>query len=130
MKMFNAATFLGCSLLVASAAYAQDQAAPPAVGAAADNTKVNKRDQDYDTATPTDQPNNKADIAFAADVRSAIVKDKSLSTKAHNVKLVASAGTVVLRGPVASAEEKTKVEKIVSAVAGVKRVDNQLNIAP
>jgi hyperosmotically inducible protein len=130
MKMFNAVTFLGCSLLIAGSAYAQNQATPPAVGAAADNTSVNKRDQGHDTAMPTDQPNNKADIAFAANVRSAIVKDKSLSTKAHNVKLVASAGTVVLRGPVTSADEKTKVEAIVSAVAGVKRVDNQLDIAP
>src|SRR3954469_1540671 len=130
MKMFNAVAFLGCSLLVASAAYAQDQAAPPAVGTAADNTRVNKRDQNQDTATPTDQPNNKSDVEFAASVRRAIVKDKSLSTKRHNVKLVASSGTVVLRGPVASAEEKTKVEKIVGAVAGVKRVDNQLDIAP
>jgi osmotically-inducible protein OsmY len=76
-----------------------------------------------------DQPNNKADIDVAASVRSAIVDDKSLSMKAHNVKLVASSGVVVLRGPVASADEKARVAKIARAVAGVNRVDNQLDIA-
>jgi hyperosmotically inducible periplasmic protein len=130
MKNFTSAMFLGCSLLVAGAAFAQDRSASTADKAAADNTGVNKRDQNHDTATPTDQPNNKSDIEFAANVRSAIVKDKSLSTKAHNVKLVASGGKVVLRGPVANADEKARVEKIVSGVAGVTRVDNELDIAP
>ena len=122
--------FLACSLLIAGSAYAQDHAASTADKTGADNTAVNKRDQNHDTAMPTDQPNNKSDIEFAARVRNAIVNDDSLSTKAHNVKLVAAAGTVVLRGPVASAEEKAQVEKIVSGVAGVTRVDNQLDVAP
>lgn len=129
MKALTATLILGCSFLVTGTIYAQDRGAPPA-GTTADNTRVNKRDQNHDTVTPTDQPNNKADIQFAANVRHAIVDDKSLSTKAHNVKLVATAGTVVLRGPVASAEEKTKVEEIVRGVAGVTRVDNELDVAP
>lgn len=122
--------FLACSLLIAGSAYAQHQAASTANTTKADNTAVNQRDKNHDTTTPTDQPNNKADIEFAANVRSAIVNDKSLSTKAHNVKLVASEGTVVLRGPVASAEERAKVEQIVTGVAGVTKVDNQLDVAP
>jgi len=117
---------LACALLCASSAFAQTPSPTPA---AADNTGVNKRDQNHATTTPIDQPNNKADTAFAASVRSAIVKDKTLSTKAHNVKLVASAGVVTLRGPVASADEKAKVGKIVASVAGVTQVDNQLDVA-
>lgn len=123
MKKVSTALFVGCSILGIGLACAQD-AAPPT-----DNTRVNQRDRNHETLTPTDQPNDKADIQFAANVRSAIVKDDSLSTKAHNVKIVARAGVVVLRGPVASADEKARVEKIVSSVAGVTHVDNQLDVA-
>ncbi|MEO7756029.1 MAG: BON domain-containing protein [Dokdonella sp.] len=117
----------GIAVLMAFAIGAH--AADPPTTSAADNTRVNKRDTDHAMATPTDQPNNSADVKFAADVRSAIYKDKTLSTKAHNVKLVAADGVVTLRGPVASADEKAKVEAIVGSVAGVKRVDNQLDVA-
>lgn len=123
MKKFSTVLFVGCSILGVGLAWAQD-AFPPT-----DNTRVNQRDRSHEALTPTDQPNDKADIRVAADVRSAIVKDKSLSTKAHNVKIIARGGVVALRGPVASADEKAKVEKIVSSVAGVTRVDNQLDVA-
>jgi len=93
----------------------------------ADNTRINKRDRD-ETLQPTDQPNDKADIQTVAAVRKAIVNDKSLSTSAHNVKLIASNGVVTLRGPVANAQEKAKVEQIATNVSGVSRVDNNLDV--
>jgi len=95
----------------------------------ADNTATNERDKSGETMTPVDQSNAKADVQLAANVRSAIVKDKQLSTKAHNVKLVAMNGVVVLRGPVASEDEKARVGDIATSVSGVTRVDNQLDIA-
>ena len=107
---------------------AQTATSDTASGAAVDNTKINQRDKDADTTTPTDQPNNKADIQVAAEVRNTIVKDKSLSTLGHNVKLVASNGTVTLRGPVANAEEKSKIAQLAASVHGVTQVDNQLDI--
>ena len=60
-------------------------------------------------------------------MRRAIVKDTSLSTSAHNVKLVAAQGSVTLRGPVKNADEKAKVEADVKAVSGVSSVDNELD---
>ena len=78
--------------------------------------------------TPVDQPNDKTDIKLAARVRRAIIKDKALSTSAHNLKLIAANGVVTLRGPVTSADEKALVETLVSGIAGVSRVDNQLDI--
>lgn len=128
MKASSAVLCLACCVGAMSVAYAQDRVAPPTADAA-DNSRVNKRDAQHDTTTPVDQPNDKADLKVAADARSAIVKDKSLSTKAHNVKLVASGGTVTLRGPVASADEKAKIETLVTAVPGVTGVDNQLDVA-
>jgi hyperosmotically inducible protein len=94
----------------------------------ADNTSMNQRDKSADAVKVTDQPNNSADIHVAAAVRKAIVDDKSLSTLAHNVKLVAANGTVTLRGPVNSSSEKAKVGQIVASISGVSSVDNQLDV--
>lgn len=110
----------------ASIAVADDTA--PVKGVQADNTAVNQRDKAGDSMTPMDQPNNATDIKLAAAVRKAIVDDASLSTTAHNVKLIAASGVVTLRGPVTSDGEKAKVAKIVANVAGVTRVDDQLDI--
>ena len=44
--------------------------------------------------------------------------DKSLSTYAHNVKIISQNGTVTLKGPVKSDDEKTAVIAKAVAVAG------------
>jgi len=108
----------------------QAPTSPPAGTAApmADNTKVNVRDKSQNTLTAFDQPNNAADLKLAADARKAITGDKSLSVMAHNVKLVASNGSVTLRGPVPSDAEKAKVGQIVAKVGGVAEVDNQIDV--
>lgn len=127
---------VACCLAAGSAIAAEPPKSEPATrhdatdeAAKADNTKKNVRDRDERALTPIDQPNNAQDIDLAAAVRSAIVKDESLSTTAHNVKLIAAGGVVVLRGPVKSAEEKMRVEGIVKKVAGVTKVDSHLEIA-
>ena len=95
----------------------------------ADNTGRNVRDRDSDTRTPGDQSNSEPDMRITQSIRKAIVADKDLSTNAHNVKIVTIDGTVTLRGPVATAEEKARIDREARAVAGVKKVDNQLEIA-
>ena len=55
--------------------------------------------------------------------------DKSLSTNAHNVKIITANGVVTLRGPVKSAAEKANIGAKAQQAAGVRRVDNQLEIA-
>ncbi len=119
-----------CVLITAtSLAFAQQSAPSAAVSSPpADNTRMNQRDRSSETMKPTDQPNDRADIKVAAAVRRAIVKDKSLSMKAHNVKLVAAGGVVTLRGPVANAAEKARVASIAGSVPGVTSVDNQLDV--
>ena len=60
----------------------------------------------------------------------AIVQDKSLSTYAHNVKIVAQGGTVTLKGPVKSEEEKTAIEQKAAELAGgPTKVMNELEVA-
>jgi hyperosmotically inducible periplasmic protein len=95
----------------------------------ADDTGRNNRDSDGATLTADRQSNSKADVEITRQIRRAIVKDDSLSTDAHNVKIITSGGVVTLRGPVASSEEKMAVAKKVEKINGVRRVDNQLEIA-
>ena len=47
-----------------------------------------------------------------------------------NVKIITNAGIVTLRGPVKTEQEKSAIEAKAKQVAGVTRVDNQLEIAP
>ncbi len=114
---------LACAL--AAAVSASPVAAAGPYGA--DNTGRNVRDRG-DTVTPTDQGGSAADREVTANIRKAIVDDDRLSTNAHNVKIVTRDGAVTLRGPVKSAEEKAAVAAAAERVAGVKRVDNQLEI--
>jgi osmotically-inducible protein OsmY len=82
----------------------------------ADNTARNKRDRNDATLTPGDQGNTKEDIEVTRQIRRALVKDKSLSTTAKNVKIITKEGKVTLRGPV-----KTEAEKL-AIVAKAKEV--------
>jgi len=95
----------------------------------ADNSGKNVRDRDDSAKTPRDQSNSKADLAITQAIRKAVVADKELSTKAHNVKIITANGVVTLRGPVSSPEEKDKIAATAKSVAGVKSVDNKLEIA-
>jgi hyperosmotically inducible periplasmic protein len=115
---------------VATSAFSQtpQTADEAAVAHSADNTGVNERDRADAAIKPTDQPNNPADIKVAAAVRRSISKDDSLSTMAHNIKLVASSGIVTLRGPVKSAAEKAQIEQLALAAPGVSSVRNELDI--
>jgi len=54
---------------------------------------------------------------------------RTFSTNAKNVKIITNEGTVTLRGPVKSDKEKAEIEAKAKRVAGVKKVDNQLEIA-
>jgi osmotically-inducible protein OsmY len=122
--VFAAATAL---LLGAAPMWATDE--PTAQDA--DNTGRNVRDRDETSGTkptPMDQSNAEADVKLTADIRRAITEDDSMSTNARNVKIITNAGNVVLRGPVDSAEERDKVAATAKKIAGVKRVDNQLEI--
>ena len=95
----------------------------------ADNTGVNKRDRAESAVTPTDQKENETDLRITQDVRKAIVDDGALSFDAKNVKIVTSGAVVTLRGPVKDAAEKNAIEAKAKQVAGVTRVDNQLELA-
>jgi len=105
-------------------------AATAAVAQQPDNTKVNKQDQSAARVTADQQSNDRSDVAITRDIRRALVADKSLSTYAHNVKIVTNHGQVTLRGPVRSEQEKQIVEAKASEVAGAGKVTSNVTIAP
>jgi len=95
-----------------------------------DNSKMNKRDRAKSQKTADDQKNNKSDIQISADIRKSIVGDKSLSTYAHNVKIVTRGGVVTLKGPVRTEDEKGSVEAKAKEVAGADKVTSQITVVP
>lgn len=97
--------------------------------AAADNTKANAADRNTDAMTPADQSNDQDAINVTAGIRRAVLDDKSLSTSAHNIKIVTKGDVVTLRGPVASADEKQRVEALAMQAATGKQVRNEISIA-
>src|ERR1700730_9934386 len=59
-----------------------------------DNTKTNKRDRPAGAVTADQQKMNSADRDLTKKSRQAVIADKSLSTYAHNIKIVSQDGTV------------------------------------
>ena len=102
----------------------QDTSTPPA-----DNTKVNQRDQSKSEPTADQQKENPADRQLAQQIRKALVKDKSLSTYGHNVKVIAQNGMVTLKGPVKSDEEKQAIEAKAAQIAGSDKVTSEIQVA-
>jgi len=78
--------------------------------------------------TPLDQGETKPDLEISASIRKSIVKDKSLSTNAHIIKIMTASGKVTLRGPVKSESEKSKIEGYAKTVGGVNGIDNLLEV--
>jgi hyperosmotically inducible protein len=95
----------------------------------ADNTGKNERDRESAALTPMDQGANEGDRTITQQIRSNVVKADEMSMNGKNVKIITVDGVVTLRGPVESAREKKDIANIVKHVDGVKRIDNQLEVA-
>jgi hyperosmotically inducible periplasmic protein len=115
------ALLLAGSLVAESIPEYQDPQQP-----APDNTKKNK---DQTSPTADQQKMNASDREITQKIRKAINEDKSLSTYAHNIKIITQDGKVTLRGPVRSEDEKNSLQAKAVAVAGQENVTNQLEIA-
>jgi osmotically-inducible protein OsmY len=123
--------FLIPAVLVIGCSRDRDARQTPQSSAAveADNSGRNVRDRNEATKTAGDQSENEADRTITQNIRQAITADDSLSINAKNVKIITNDGLVTLRGPVKSEKEKADIEAKAKQVAGVKNVDNQLEIA-
>lgn len=94
-----------------------------------DNTKVNKRDRNAGEATADQQKENAADRELTKKIRSSIMADKSLSTSAHNIKIISQNGAVTLKGPVKSDDEKKAlVAKAVTIAGSADKVTDEISV--
>lgn len=101
--------------------------ATDSTGVEPDNSQVNVRDRTDAVKTPINQNENQKDINITADIRQRVV-DTQMSVNAQNIKIITQDGKVTLRGPVATAEEKNRLESIAGEVAGPSNVLSQLEI--
>jgi osmotically-inducible protein OsmY len=97
---------------------------------APDNTKVNQKDRSQNEPTADQQKDNRSDRDITQQIRQSIMKDKSLSMYAHNIKVVTQDGHVTLKGPVRSEDEKKALEAKAVQVAGDGKVTSELDIEP
>jgi hyperosmotically inducible protein len=95
-----------------------------------DNTKTNQRDRSPSEPTADQQKAGQSDRDITQRIRKSIVKDKSLSMYAHNVKVITQNGAVTLKGPVRSDEEKKTVEQKAAEVAGADKVTSEIDVQP
>ncbi len=105
---------LAMPLTVPVLAQDQEKTAPPA-----------------DKAAPTadDQKNNKSDVDTTAKIRKSIMADKTLSSSAHNVKIITQNGQVTVRGKVKTDADKEAVLAKAREIAGT-NVTDEVTVAP
>jgi osmotically-inducible protein OsmY len=115
---------LASVLLMPAPALSQQQSSPPS-STSSDNSAVNKAQG----RTADQQSEATSDRVLTKKIRQALIADKSLSTYGHNVKIIAKDGSVTLKGPVKSEDEKqTIASKAESVVGSADKVTNQLTI--
>jgi hyperosmotically inducible protein len=104
--------------VTAFTATAQDSSAKP------DNSAQNAGQ----VQTAQNQSNAQADRDTTAKIRKALIADKDLSMYAHNIKIITRNGTVTLKGPVKSDDEKQKVESDAASVVSRNSLMDQLTV--
>ena len=122
-KALRSSALTCCALMalcsMSLAANTQDQTtAPP------DNSATNKMHH----RTADQQKENTSDRDLTRKIRRSLTKDKSLSTYAHNIKIITQDGAVTLKGPVHSEEEKQAIASKAAEIAGQDKVTNQLTV--
>ncbi len=123
-KTAAAALIFAASLLIPAYATGSPQNSGSST-TAPDNSAQNRGQH----TTADQQSNRRADLAMTRKIRRSVVSDKTLSTYAHNVKIITRNGVVTLKGPVASEQEKQTVASKAEAVAGsTDKVNNQLTV--
>ena|ERR1700759_212691 len=119
---------VSCAFLFGTALLATPYGQTGNQSSSADNTKVNKQDRSQSEPTADNAKNNTSDRELMRQIRHDVISDKSLSTYAHNVKIVAQGGKVTLKGVVHSDDEKKTIEDLARKHAGDTNVTNEITV--
>jgi hyperosmotically inducible periplasmic protein len=95
-----------------------------------DNTETNRPGKTPDATRADQQGQTAADRELTRKIRKAIVENKSLSTYAHNIKIISRDGVVTLKGPVRSDDEKKTIDSAATEIAGASNLKDELTIKP
>lgn len=129
--MKSGAIVLALAFLVVGCSKTQDAKvdAPsqPVMTASDNDTKVAGEGQN-ESKTSSDQGGAEADRTISQKVHQAVNADDSVSAAGKNIKIVTVDGKVTLRGAVKDQNEKNNIGAKALQIAGVKNVDNQLEI--
>jgi hyperosmotically inducible periplasmic protein len=124
-------TLIAVSIMLCTSSIGALEAQSSDAKTKSDNSAVNQRDQNPDQATADQQKMNATDRGITARIRKAVMADKTLSTYAHNVKIISQDGTVTLKGPVRSDDEvKSILAKATDVTGSADKVVNQLSVQP
>jgi hyperosmotically inducible protein len=99
-------------------------------GTASDNTKTNERDQSSYELTADQQSLSRKDAELTRQIRREIMREKTLSIYAQNVKIISMNGLVTLKGPVRTEDEQLKILHKAQNLAGAANVVDQMDIVP
>lgn len=94
----------------------------------AENAIENIQDQNQKMIAPLTESKTESDRKIAQELRQAIMADRSLSNDAKNISISVNNGVVTLRGVVYNSQEKNTIEKKISSIRDIKRVDNQIEV--
>jgi hyperosmotically inducible periplasmic protein len=103
---------------------------PPSPAGTAQTAPDNSNQNKNQAPTADNQSNAQSDRMTTAKIRKAITADKTLSTYAHNVKIITLNGAVTLKGPVKSDEEKQKVASMAANIVSANKVTDELTVKP
>jgi hyperosmotically inducible periplasmic protein len=81
-----------------------------------------------DSSTPTVAARDSDDLRITAQIRQALLADKSFSLLAQRVQIATNQDAVILRGAVLS-NELNRIESLAAQYAGSRQIDNQLTVA-
>jgi len=115
--------------LVAAAAVLNGAIVLPAAAAepvGTDNSAANL--QPADSSTSTAAASDSDDRRVTAQIREALLADKSISVLAQHVQIATNQDAVILRGAVRS-NELDRIEALAGQYAGSRQIDNQLTVA-
>ena len=131
-KLMKTKAALACVIvpilaLTVDLAVAQSPEASSGGVAAPDNTKSNKLDSNR-SPSADDQKNTASDLKITQQIRQSVMSDKTLSSYAHNAKIVAVNGTVTLNGVVQTEAERNSIAQKAEQVVGSGHVVNKLKV--
>ncbi len=96
-----------------------------------DNTELNKGGASKEATMAVSEKTNRTGRAPSQKIHAEIMKDKSLTTNAHNIKVISQNRKATLKGSVRTSDKKAAVEDKAAAAAGERTVTSEIaNVPP